>query len=741
MGATKEKEEDEEEEEEEEEEEKVGGGEEEEEEQQQQQQQQEKEEEEEEIKTSILDVFLGVSLKRQKKYPTMLPFVVFIIIASANAFQNINLKLFQDSKSYPIYYRYLTVDEESDFLFVGAMNKLFGLNLQNIENKAQRISQDFRPSNSARDHCRNNGKLENFDCQGHIRFLTRLKDRTLRDTFYMCSTGSFKPTGYKLVLKQNSFNLVQSDLNAHGICSFGPNDNTTAVLVENGTPHDTPSLFGGAVKDFLQSAPVISRHAVYSSAASYVSTMKKIDWLNEPQFVGSFDVGDYVYFFYREVAIEYTNCGKKIFSRVARVCKNDEGSSLKKNTWVSFLKARLNCSIPGEYPFYFDEIQDVFKIRDMFYALFTTNVNGLTASAICGYNITNIDNAFEGSFKQGNSTSIWLPVPNNKVPNPRPGSCSRDSTRIQQEQFVSQHSMLMDRAVPHQFREPIFYKSNTLMRKLVVIPNVAGGDGMVFFTASNAGVIYKIAAWPKINPKYDPPTTYLVSKIIPLGDNKPIWGLVNHGNSIYFSTDTAVGQIPVETCDKYTKIDLCIYDPYCGWDTNLGECRIYSNSPSILPYKSIDLMSYSLEEAITKAVGGYLVKFERISRTTGSSVMFRVAYKLHIRGNVRWSKEGTPVRGDRHILAQDNSLIITDIRSADEGHYEAKDSNGRVVADYSLIVETNKEQIEQRWMRKFDQWCEEFERYQEDIRKWEKKCEACCEEPSKAKVMTALGGR
>lgn len=25
--------------------------------------------------------------------------------------------------------------------------------------------------------------------------------------------------------------------------------------------------------------------------------------------------------------------------------------------WTTFLKARLNCSIPGEFPFYFDEIR------------------------------------------------------------------------------------------------------------------------------------------------------------------------------------------------------------------------------------------------------------------------------------------------------------------------------------------------------------------------------------------------
>lgn len=52
------------------------------------------------------------------------------------------------------------------------------------------------------------------------------------------------------------------------------------------------------------------------------------------------------------------NCGKSVFSRVARVCKSDVGGTRSLNAkWTSFLKARLNCSVPGNYPFYFDEIQ------------------------------------------------------------------------------------------------------------------------------------------------------------------------------------------------------------------------------------------------------------------------------------------------------------------------------------------------------------------------------------------------
>ncbi len=47
--------------------------------------------------------------------------------------------------------------------------------------------------------------------------------------------------------------------------------------------------------------------------------------LDKPDFVGSYDVGEYVYFFFREMAVEYMNCGKTVYSRVARVCKRDTG--------------------------------------------------------------------------------------------------------------------------------------------------------------------------------------------------------------------------------------------------------------------------------------------------------------------------------------------------------------------------------------------------------------------------------
>ena len=50
---------------------------------------------------------------------------------------------------------------------------------------------------------------------------------------------------------------------------------------------------------------------------------------------------------------------QRVYSRVARVCKNDMGGPKRfKRTWTSYVKTRLNCSVSGEFPFYFDEIRE-----------------------------------------------------------------------------------------------------------------------------------------------------------------------------------------------------------------------------------------------------------------------------------------------------------------------------------------------------------------------------------------------
>lgn len=71
-----------------------------------------------------------------------------------------------------------------------------------------------------------------------------------------------------------------------------------------------------------------------------------------------------------------------VVSRVARVCKRDQGGSQRvlEKQWTSFLKARLNCSIPGDSHFYFNLLHSTSPVirmhgRDVILGVFSTPAN------------------------------------------------------------------------------------------------------------------------------------------------------------------------------------------------------------------------------------------------------------------------------------------------------------------------------------------------------------------------------
>jgi len=47
---------------------------------------------------------------------------------------------------------------------------------------------------------------------------------------------------------------------------------------------------------------------------------------------------------------------------------------LLQDNWTTFFKARLNCSLPGQFPFYYNDLQSTFLLRKqrLVYAVFST---------------------------------------------------------------------------------------------------------------------------------------------------------------------------------------------------------------------------------------------------------------------------------------------------------------------------------------------------------------------------------
>ncbi|KAJ8672421.1 hypothetical protein QAD02_003680 [Eretmocerus hayati] len=138
-------------------------------------------------------------------------------------------------------------------------------------------------------------------------------------------------------------------------------------------------------------------------------------------------------------------------------------------------------------------VKSVYKIPGddvHFYGIFTTSTNGLIGSAICSFNIGTIQEVFRGKFKeQATSSSAWLPVLTNKVPEPRPGQCVNDTETLPDTvlNFIRSHP-LMDSAVLHEYEKPVFFKRDLLLTKLVVDKVRVEIDGMdSHFTVFYAG--------------------------------------------------------------------------------------------------------------------------------------------------------------------------------------------------------------------------------------------------------------
>lgn len=85
---------------------------------------------------------------------------------------------------------------------------------------------------------------------------------------------------------------------------YSPHANITALMTAQG------QYFVGSPTDFSGADSAIMRTNGNSGAQHLRTNQFNSKWLNEPQFVGSFETDKFVFFLFREAAVEYINCGK-----------------------------------------------------------------------------------------------------------------------------------------------------------------------------------------------------------------------------------------------------------------------------------------------------------------------------------------------------------------------------------------------------------------------------------------------
>ncbi|XP_015094362.1 semaphorin-6A isoform X2 [Vicugna pacos] len=438
------------------------------------------------------------------------------------------------------------------------------------------------------DTCRMKGKHKD-ECHNFIKVLLKKND----DTLFVCGTNAFNPScrNYKM----DTLEPFGDEFSGMARCPYDAKHANIALFADG-------KLYSATVTDFLAIDAVIYRSLGDSPTLRTVKHDSK--WLKEPYFVQAVDYGDYIYFFFREIAVEYNTMGKVVFPRVAQVCKNDMGGSQRvlEKQWTSFLKARLNCSVPGDSHFYFNILQavtDVIRIngRDVVLATFSTPYNSIPGSAVCAYDMLDIANVFTGRFKEQKSPdSTWTPVPDERVPKPRPGCCAGSSSLERYAtsnefpddtlNFIKTHP-LMDEAVPSIINRPWFLRTMVRYRLTKIAVDTAAGpyqNHTVVFLGSEKGIILKFLArignsgFLNDSLFLEEMSVYNPEKCSYDGvEDKRIVGmqLDKASSSLYVAFSTCVIKVPLGRCERHGKCKkTCIAsrDPYCGWVKEGGAC-------------------------------------------------------------------------------------------------------------------------------------------------------------------------
>ncbi|KAM5192185.1 semaphorin-6B [Mantella aurantiaca] len=474
-------------------------------------------------------------------------------------------------------------------LYIGDRNAFYQILLDsnNLELK-YRKKFIWRSNHQDINVCRMKGKQEE-ECKNFLKVLL-LHGNTL----FACGTNAFNPVcaDYSLDMLEQ----VGETFSGMARCPYDPKHGNVALFADG-------MLFTATVTDFLAIDAVLYRSLGKLPALRSVKHDSK--WLKDPYFVNAVEWKEHVYFFFRETAVEFNYIEKVTVSRVARVCKNDMGGSQRilEKHFTSFLKARLNCSVPGESHFYFNVIQSSSEIltfggKQVLIALFSTPTNSIHGSAVCIFDMEQVDLMFSGRFKeQRNPDSIWTPVTEELVPSPRPGCCvdssmTYNSSRTLPDEvlsFIKSHPLVED-SIPPLGSSP--WITRTLTRDQLThlaVDTSCGifGNETILFLGLNSGVVLKY----HLNPNADETDFDHSKKSILLEEiqtypadrcgkkDEPQWILSlevdKESGSLLVAYTRCVVKVPLARCQKHNgciKSCLGTRDPYCAWDPENSLC-------------------------------------------------------------------------------------------------------------------------------------------------------------------------
>ncbi|CEF66548.1 Sema domain and WD40/YVTN repeat-like-containing domain-containing protein [Strongyloides ratti] len=508
-------------------------------------------------------------------------------------------------ESYPDHLKILSTDYKN-YVVIGGRDKAY-----NICTTTGDILSSYTwiSSKKDQDECIMKGRNDE-ECHNYIRVLSpeSSTNRTL-----ICGTNSFKPKCRLIdgIMREEAGNIFQ--FSGIGIVPYDPSFESTFI-------RDGDELYTSSVTDFDSMDPLIYRKNVTISNQSDlgIRTVKDDErFLNSPHFVGSFMYGEYVYYWLREEATECDNCDPIIYSRVVRMCRSDRGGPRRySNEWTSFVKARLNCSISGRYPFYFDQIESISFVKEtkLIYATFTSSLAGIAQSAVCGYDLNMIDKIFSNSLFMGQLSqgNVWRYKKESNI-NYKPGSCIKNSKELSENEVAyAKRNTLAKDVVPNKFTTAQVTTLGPGEDRYMAIA-VKHDKADILYVGTDNGIIKKMIV-KNINGEN------VIENVMEIKiSSKQIKDLLIVKDNLIVMEDNTIKKVNIDFCLTFShSCSKClIKNSGCIWDSNENICfdknKSKTNNLTVIINKEScpDFLLTTTEESLTNFIPNTLLDIQK----------------------------------------------------------------------------------------------------------------------------------
>ncbi|XP_023153793.2 semaphorin-7A [Amphiprion ocellaris] len=425
-------------------------------------------------------------------------------------------------------------EEDSQELYVGGTGFVLRLNVTDY-----RIIEEF-PLKTTEQQC------QEGPCENVVTVIEKFKD-----SVFVCATDEQNPQCWKLSQK------MEESYDGHGISPFVHTQNSLLLAIDGDIYAAAPLDADGSSLQFRRKAGSRTNVWMYDS------------WISEPTFISASLVqrkidpdNEKIYIFFREKNSDTSPEADPWISRVARVCKVDEGGSKRffQNIWTSFLKARLVCGFPEE-SLYFNRLQDIYVMHaedwrnTRVYALFTSSWN---STAVCIYTIAMIEEIFENSTFKGY---------NKDIPRPRPGTCVKNSRSLPQATLnvVKDYPEMADWVHSVHNTAPFYISSNNYTK--IVVDQVQAADEHVYnilLLATDSGKIHKV-----LEAGSEP---FIISETH-LSNSSTIQAmkLDSEKKKLVVGFSEKISTMDLQRCQDYNNSCAdCVLarDPYCAWTSS-----------------------------------------------------------------------------------------------------------------------------------------------------------------------------